>query len=276
MLLSVRLSIVTVLVSVVLVLAGLWVGGNVNLLPIDASTNAPVYDELFRVLFSIGTMLFLGVVGLLVYSLIRYRRVDGDMGDGAAIEGNMPLEIVWTAIPAVVVLFVGLYSYNIYDRMGGMTPLVDHSSMHAMADMADGMPATDERVWGGISAAPGATPAVSVEVTAMQFAFIFRYPDRNIISGELHVPEGQLVELRMKANDVIHAFWVPQFRLKQDIIPGQPTVLTFTPSRAGTYPIICAELCGPYHGGMRSSVVVHERDAFDEWIAKNTPPAVAS
>ena len=106
--LSVRLSIVTVVVSVVLVLTGLWVGGNVNLLPIDASTNAPVYDELFRVLFSIGTMLFLGVVGLLGYSLIRYRRVEGDLGDGAAIEGNLPLEIVWTAIPAVVVLFVGL------------------------------------------------------------------------------------------------------------------------------------------------------------------------
>ncbi|MEY3758007.1 MAG: hypothetical protein RLZZ263_1161 [Cyanobacteriota bacterium] len=270
---SVRLSVLTVLLSVVLVLAGLWVGSNVNLLPIDASANAPVYDELFRVLFSIGTMLFLGVVGLLTYSLIRYRRVDGDMGDGAAIEGNLPLEIVWTAIPAVVVLFVGLYSYNIYERMGGMTPLVDHSSMHAMAEMGSD---TEGKVWGGISTTPGATAAVSVDVTAMQFAFIFRYPASNIISGELHVPEGEVVELRMQANDVIHAFWVPQFRLKQDIIPGQPTVLTFTPSRAGTYPIICAELCGPYHGGMRSSVVVHERDAFDEWIAKNTPPAVAS
>ena len=134
----------------------------------------------------------------------------------------------------------------------------------------------DNQVWGGISATPGATPAVSVDVTAMQFAFIFRYPNSNIISGELHVPEGELVELRMQANDVIHAFWVPQFRLKQDIIPGQPTVLTFTPSRAGTYPIICAELCGPYHGGMRSSVVVHERDAFDDWLAQNTPPAVES
>ncbi len=279
--LSVRLSIVTVVVSVVLVLTGLWVGGNVNLLPIDASTNAPVYDELFRVLFSIGTMLFLGVVGLLGYSLIRYRRVEGDLGDGAAIEGNLPLEIVWTAIPAVVVLFVGLYSYNIYDRMGGMAPLVDHTSMHQagmhdMAGMQDMAGMHDNQVWGGISATPGATPAVSVDVTAMQFAFIFRYPNSNIISGELHVPEGELVELRMQANDVIHAFWVPQFRLKQDIIPGQPTVLTFTPSRAGTYPIICAELCGPYHGGMRSSVVVHERDAFDDWLAKNTPPAVES
>ena len=275
--LSVRLAVVTVLIAGALVLAGLWVGANVDLLPVQASLNAPVYDELFQVLFSIGTMLFLGVVGLLIYSLVRFRRREGDLSDGAAIEGNLPLELVWTAIPAVVVLFVGLYSYNIFDRMGGMVPLADHSAMHAMAstEMA-GMEAPSQQVWGGISATAGVTPAVSVEVTAMQFAFIFRYPDSNIISGELHVPEGELVELRMKANDVIHAFWVPQFRLKQDIIPGQPTVLAFTPNRPGTYPIVCAELCGPYHGGMRTSVVVHERDAFDQWLAQNTPPPVAT
>ena len=85
------------------------------------------------------------------------------------------------------------------------------------------------------------------------------------------MPTGQQVELRMEARDVIHAFWVPQFRLKQDVIPGQPTVLSFTATRAGTYPIICAELCGPYHGGMRSNVVVHEPDAYDTWLQQNTP-----
>ena len=84
-------------------------------------------------------------------------------------------------------------------------------------------------------------------------------------------PNGQPVELRMKANDVIHAFWVPPSDLKQDVIPGQPTVLTFTPTKAGSYPIICAELCGPYHGGMRSTVVVHEPDAYEAWFQKNSP-----
>ena len=125
-------SILTLLAGMALVLTGLWVGQNVNLLPVDASANAPVYDELFRVLFSIGTILFIGIVGLIVYSLVRFRRRAGETGDGAAIEGNLPLEILWTAIPAVVVLFVGIYSYDIYDRMGGMTPLNDHS-MHSMA-----------------------------------------------------------------------------------------------------------------------------------------------
>ncbi|KAF0653218.1 cytochrome c oxidase subunit 2 [Cyanobium sp. Copco_Reservoir_LC18] len=280
-------SLVTLLVGMALVLTGLWVGTNVNLLPLDASANAPVYDSLFRVLFSIGTILFLGIVGLVVFSLVRFRRRSGDHTDGLAIEGNLLLEIVWTAIPAVVVLFVGIYSYDIYERMGGMSSLNDHSAMHRMPAMetmeasvtaADpALAATDPlkapRVWGGIGTAAGETNVLPVEVTAMQFAFIFHYPEGDIISGELHVPNGRPVELRMKANDVIHAFWVPQFRLKQDVIPGQPTVLTFTPTKAGSYPIICAELCGPYHGGMRSTVVVHEPDAYDAWLQKNSPVA---
>ena len=260
-------AILTLLAGMALVLTGLWVGQNVNVLPADASANAPVYDELFKVLFSIGTILFVGIVGLILYSLVRFRRRAGETGDGAAIEGNLPLEILWTAIPAVVVLFVGIYSYDIYDRMGGMTPLNDHS-MH-------GMQHSDERTWGGISpvalGGDGANAPLSVDVTAMQFAFIFHYPDSDITSGELHVPLGQPVALQMKALDVIHAFWVPQFRLKQDVIPGQPTLLSFTPTRAGQYPIVCAELCGPYHGGMRSTVIVEEPESFAAWVAKNSP-----
>jgi cytochrome c oxidase subunit 2 len=264
-------AILTLLAGMALVLTGLWIGQNVNLLPVQASVNAPVYDELFKVLFSIGAILFIGIVGLIVYSLVRFRRRVGDSGDGAAIEGNLPLEILWTAIPAVVVLFVGIYSYDIYDRMGGMTPLNDHS-MHSMQT-------SEQRTWGGISPVAlegnGAIAPLPVDVTAMQFAFIFHYPDSDITSGELHVPVGQPVALQMKALDVIHAFWVPQFRLKQDVIPGQPTLLSFTPTRAGQYPIVCAELCGPYHGGMRSNVIVEEPETFAAWVAKNSPAAPA-
>ncbi len=304
-------AILTLVVGMALVLTGLWVGQNVNLLPVAASSNAPLYDELFKVLFSIGTILFVGIFGLLMFSLIRFRRRDGEKGDGTAVEGNLQLEIFWTAIPAIVVLFVGLYSYDIYDRMGGMIPLSDPHAMHgAMAqDLAstalntsstamDGMntamamegmnpgaiqasvasePGPGERVWGGIgSPLNSSADVLPVEVTALQFAFLFHYPQGDITSGELHVQAGQRVELRMEARDVIHAFWVPQFRLKQDVIPGQPTLLTFTPTRAGQYPIICAELCGPYHGGMRSTVVVHEPDDFASWLDKNSTAMVAT
>ncbi|MFM7456107.1 MAG: cytochrome c oxidase subunit II transmembrane domain-containing protein, partial [Vulcanococcus sp.] len=195
-------SLVTLLVGMALVLSGLWVGYNVNLLPLDASANAPVYDSLFRVLFSIGTILFLGIVGLVVFSLIRFRRRSGDLTDGLAIEGNLLLEIVWTAIPAIVVLFVVIYSYDIYERMGGMSSLNDHSAMHRMpaletieasvttADPApEGMaPVKAPRVWGGIGTTAGEANVLPVEVTAMQFAFIFHYPEGDITSGELHVP----------------------------------------------------------------------------------------
>ena len=254
----------------VLVLGGMWIGQNINLLPIDASVNAPIYDELFQVLFTIGAILFIGIIGLLVFSLVRFRRRPGQLGDGIAIEGNLPLEIFWTAVPAVVVLFVGLYSYDIYDRMGGMVPLAhDHSAAMTEAGMAE------ERIWGGISSGTvdaGVVDALPIEVTAMQFAFLFHYPDGDITAGELHVPAGRPVTLRLEAKDVIHAFWVPEFRLKQDVIPGQPTQLSFTPTRPGRYPIVCAELCGPYHGGMRSTVVVDEPDAWDTWFSSNAKP----
>ncbi|MFM8605748.1 MAG: cytochrome c oxidase subunit II [Cyanobium sp.] len=278
-------ALITLLAGMALVLAGLWVGNNIQLLPLDASTNAPIYDDLFKVLLIIGTILLLGIVGLLVFSLIRFRRREGDVGDGPAIEGNLQLEIVWTAIPAIVVLFVGIYSYDIYERMGGMAPLNDHSAMHAMSadgvmeamDHGSTMQASDEpRIWGGIGAGGSEPGTLPVEVTAMQFAFIFHYPEGDITSGELHIPTNRRVELRMKANDVIHAFWVPQFRLKQDVIPGQPTLLSFTATRPGSYPIVCAELCGPYHGGMRSTVVVHEADDFQAWLEKNRPATVAA
>ncbi len=267
-------AILTLITGMALVLMGLWIGQNVNLLPVDASANAPVYDELFKVLFSIGTILFVGIVGLILYSLVKFRRKPGESGDGEAVEGNLPLEILWTAIPAVVVLFVGIYSYDIYDRMGGMAPLNDHS-MHAMHSDA-----AEERTWGGISPvsleSDDALAPLPIDVTAMQFAFIFHYPGAEITSGELHVPMGQPVALRMKANDVIHAFWVPDFRLKQDVIPGQPTLLSFTATRAGRYPIVCAELCGPYHGGMRSTVIVDEPETFEAWVNQNSPIASAA
>ncbi|MCP9926478.1 cytochrome c oxidase subunit II [Cyanobium sp. CH-040] len=293
---QIRTAITAALATTALVGTGLLVGSRVSLLPVAASTNAPPYDSLFQVLFSIGTILFLGILIVLLYSLIRFRRRPGDVAEGLPIEGNLPLEIVWTAIPAVVILFVGIYSYDIYDRMGGMASL-DHGGMHHGAMDLSGMdqvqpastpPSSGERIWGGIGstqayldqtgdgrAVATAVPPLPVEVTAMQFAFIFHYPDSAITSGELHVPVGQPVQLRMQARDVIHAFWVPEFRLKQDVIPGQPTVLSLTATRPGTYPVICAELCGPYHGGMRTSVVVHEPEDFLAWVTQNAPQVSA-
>ena len=148
--------------------------------------------------------------------------------------------------------------------MGGMEPLGNHN--HSMK--------AQKIVWGGIgssgsSQTSSTKTSLPVELTAMQFAFIFHYPQGDIISGELHVPVGKPINLTMESKDVIHAFWVPEFRLKQDVIPGQPTVLNFIPTKTGRYPIICAELCGPYHGGMRATVVVEETEDYQQWFNQN-------
>jgi len=245
-----------------------WIGFNVNLLPAEASINAPIYDELFKILFIIGLIIFIGMTIAVIYSLFKFRKRNDQIGDGIALEGNLSLEIVWTIIPSIIVLLIGLYSYNIYDRMGGMKELNHNHEM---------MSSNTEKIWAGISQTSDNELAInnlSIEVSAMQFAFLFNYPKGNFISGELHVPVDQKVSMKMESKDVIHAFWVPEFRIKQDIIPGQPTILNFTPTKVGKYPIICAELCGPYHGGMRASIIVEEESDYNEWFNKNKKPEV--
>ena len=245
-----------------------WIGFNVNLLPVEASINAPIYDELFKILFIIGLIIFIGMTIAVIYSLFKFKRREGEIGDGIALEGNLSLEIIWTLIPSIIVLIIGIYSYNIYDRMGGMKEL-NHS--HEM------MSSNTEKIWAGISQSSNndiANNNLSVEVSAMQFAFLFNYPKGDFISGELHVPVDHKVSMKMESKDVIHAFWVPEFRIKQDIIPGQPTILNFTPTKVGKYPIICAELCGPYHGGMRASIIVEEESDYKDWFNKNTKTEV--
>ena len=239
-----------------------WIGFNINLLPEEASINAPIYDELFRILFIIGLILFLGMTILVIYSLFKFRKKSGEIGDGIALEGDLKLEIIWTIIPSIIVLIVGLYSYNIYDRMGGMNELNNH---HQIKNLKS------EKIWAGINQVSNTngTNNPLVEVSAMQFAFLFNYPKGDFISGELHVPVDKTVSIKMESKDVIHAFWIPEFRIKQDVIPGQPTILNFTPTKVGKYPIICAELCGPYHGGMRASIVVEDPSDYEEWFNQN-------
>lgn len=252
------------LILIISIIIGIsfWIGFNVNLLPEEASINAPIYDELFKILFIIGLILFIGMTALVIYSLFKFRKKEGELGDGIALEGNLSLEIIWTVIPSIIVLFVGIYSYNIYDRMGGMNELNhDHSVMGN----------NSEKIWAGISQSNNNLSLIdtNIEVSAMQFAFLFNYPKGDFISGELHVPVNKEISVKMESKDVIHAFWIPEFRIKQDIIPGQPTVLNFTPTKVGKYPIICAELCGPYHGGMRASIIVEEQSDYEDWFNQN-------
>jgi cytochrome c oxidase subunit II len=270
-------AIWTLLIGIVLTLASLWYGQNHGLLPVAASDEAPLVDGLFNTMMTVSTGIFLIVEGILIYAVVRYRRRAGDNEDGPAIEGNVPLEILWTAIPAIIVIGISLYSFDVYNNMGGFDPHSAHAA--PMMENAMNMPkkamaatliSTEASEQGSQldknSDAVSKPAELTINVSGMQYAWLFTYPDNDVTTGELHLPIGKTVEINMTATDVIHAFWIPEFRVKQDAIPGRETHLRFTPRKAGDYDLICAELCGPYHGVMKSQVVVETQEAFDSWM----------
>lgn len=274
-------NITTLIAGIVLTLVSLWYGQNHNLLPEAVSEEAPLVDGLFNMMMTIATGLFLIVQCVLIYSLFKFRKRPNDPTDGPPIHGNVPLEILWTAIPAVIILIVGVYSFEVYNSMGGLDPMAAHGTMahHSkmsgaaiaatLPDNTNPNPNPPTKIALGVGASPeeqGQTPDLNINVTGLQFAWLFNYPDTGVTAGELHVPVGREVKLNISANDVIHAFWVPEFRLKQDAIPGRETQLRFTPKKPGTYPVICAELCGSYHGAMKTQVIVETPEEFDTWI----------
>jgi cytochrome c oxidase subunit 2 len=233
-----RTILLIVLLGILLVGAGLWAGSNVNFMPIAASTRAREVDQLARVMFGIATVVFLLVEGALIYAVIRFRRRGDQDGEGAAYHGNNMLELVWTAIPAVVVVFLGIYAYRVLAAIE--------------------KPADDELV---------------VEVVARQFIWEFRYPEYGKTSLELHLPVDQPVRFEITSADVIHSFWIPEFRAKRDATPGQIAELRVTPTRLGTYPIRCAELCGAGHAAMTSQVIVESAADFQAWVSGAPRPA---
>ena len=281
-------SVITLLIGVVITVVSLWYGQNHGLMPVAASADAEKVDGIFNYMMTIATGLFLLVEGVLVYCLIRFRRRKDDQTDGPPIEGNVPLEILWTAIPTVIVFTLAVYSFEVYNNLGGLDPTISrdnagqqmaHNHMGHMGSMGNMVAmAGDGDVALGIgldSEEQGVNPLM-VDVKGIQYAWIFTYPETGIISGELHAPIDRPVQLNMEAGDVIHAFWIPQLRLKQDVIPGRGSTLVFNASTPGQYPVICAELCGAYHGGMKSVFYAHTPEEYDDWVAANAPAPTES
>lgn len=274
-------NVITLILGIALTLISLWYGQHHGLMPVAASKDASDIDGIFNLMMTIATGLFLLVEGILIYSIIRFRRRKGDQTDGPSVEGNVPLEILWTAIPTVIVFVLAIYSFEIYNNLGGLDPATSRDILPEIAE-AETIAAKPAKVALashhshlalGIGPDYGANsdkPPLVVEVKGIQYAWIFTYPETGIISGELHIPKDRPVQLKMTAGDVIHAFWVPQLRLKQDVIPGRESILAFTANREGSYPVICAELCGAYHGGMKSSLHVENPEDYDKWVQENT------
>ncbi len=203
-------------------------------LPVQASREAGRIDFVFWFVIAICIALFAVVAAVIIYAVLRFRARPDDLEDGPPIHGHTGLEITWTAIPFVLVTAIAIVSAIVLSRNDAQ-----------------------------------ASNTLHVDVTAQQFEWSFSYPDaNNATSPYLVLPDNRSVELDMRALDVLHAFFVPQFRINEDLVPGLVTHIHVTPDRVGTYPLICNELCGLGHSTMRSQVVVLPAPQFDKWLAQ--------
>lgn len=206
---------------------------SVDFLPSLASREGAPIDGLLRLLFSIAAAIAVLVIFLLGYSVVAFRRQPGDLADGRPVCGNAKLELLWTLVPLAIVVAVGVYG---------------------------------QVVWWDITGNAAAREQMVVEVTAFQFGWQFRYAGSGVTSNELVLPRGAPVLLRLSSRDVIHSFWVREFRVKMDAVPGMETHLGVTPTAVGEYEVWCAELCGLAHAYMRARVRVVEPGEFTAWL----------
>ena len=230
--------IVGVLIALVTPLIYLGIAAN-NVMPVQASAQALPVDRMWNMDAAAMAFLFALIMVPLVYSLFVFRRRKGETGDAEHMEGNSQLEITWTVIPLIVVtVFAYLGAYTL-----GETRIPSPN-------------------------------AIEIKVTAVQWDWIFEYP-QGFTTNELHLPVNQQVVLRMESLDVIHSFWVPEFRLKQDVLPGRVTEYRVTPILVGTYKVRCAEMCGASHSYMERLVLVSPGAEYEAWVTEQAAAAAA-
>lgn len=190
-------------------------------------------DAVFLFILAIAGFFFVLTQGLLIYFAIRYRRKKGDDPSNTPyITGNLALEVVWVVIPSL--LLVAIFAYGLFVFIKMRTPL------------------------------PGAT---EIQVVASQFNWTFKYQDGRTSANELRLALGQPVKLIMTSKDVIHSLFIPDYRQKQDLLPGRYTYLWLLPKKTGTYDIYCAEYCGKGHSTMRAVLIVMPLVEYDNWVA---------
>ncbi len=257
-----------VVVAIALGLVSFWVGQqSYGWLPPQASAESELVDNLFSFLVTLGSFIFLGVAVAVLYTVLVHRVGRYDMSDGPPIEGNVTLEVVWTVIPVLLVVWIAVYSYQTYERMAVHGPM-ELVHLHNPMGMEPAYAATLED---GEVVEP-------IEVHSRQWAWEFRYPEQNVTSAELHLPVDQRVRLALQSEDVIHGFYIPAFRLKQDIIPGKTIDFEFTPIREGTYRLRDSQYSGTYFAAMQTDVVVQSPAEYQQWLAQaaSQPPQTSA
>jgi cytochrome c oxidase subunit 2 len=200
-------------------------------LPDQATEEADWIDFVFWFTTVICILIFALVASVSIYSVFKFRVRPDDDSDGPPIHGHTGLEIAWTAIPAGLVTAIAVVS---------------------TVALAQNQSVPEDHM--------------TVEVTARQFAWRFKYPQYGgIESGTLYLPKGRTTQLELTALDVIHSFWVPEFRQKQDAVPGEVTRVALTPTKTGRFSVVCTELCGLGHPLMRTRALVLEEAEFERW-----------
>jgi cytochrome c oxidase subunit 2 len=223
-------------------LLGLLAASSSGFLPERASSVAEGVDHLFAFIFWLSAFFLALIVGLTILFVVRYRVRAARPGPEASPAHSTRLEIFWSAVPLVLVMVIFAASTKVYLTMTGQEP--------------------------------GADP-VQVKVTARKWSWWFDHPGGKG-SKELHLVAGRPAELLLSSTDVIHSLYVPQFRLKQDAVPGRYTKMVLTPITAGTFPIVCAEFCGTNHSQMNATAVVHpDQASFDAWAKEGLEPALS-
>jgi len=251
----------------VILLISRWVGQQAySWMPAQGTAEAKQVDEIFSFLASIGTFVFLGITGVIVYSIITCRAPKGDWSHGHPARGSVKVEILWIVLPTILVLWLSFKNLSIYQQLNiqGLPPVVMHMHMVESADAAT--VSNDSKPVGE-----------GIDVFAKQWAWSFRYPG-NVTSTELHLPVNQPVSLALHAQDVLHGFYVPEFRLKQDMVPGRTITLTLTPERVGQYRLHDSQFSGTYFALMEANVYVESRQAYSQWLAQaaSREPTIAS
>lgn len=226
--------IVAVLVAISTVLVNLLLHA-IGLLPPEASSQALIIDRLFNLHFLVISFLFSLITVFLVYSMVVFRKKPGEPAEGRFFKGNSRLEVVWTLIPLATVLYFSYLGSKSLAEVRRVDP-----------------------------------QALEVKVTAGQWYWSFEYPDTGIISKSLTVPVNRQILLKMTSKDVIHSFWVPEWRVKQDVLPGANLVkeLRVTPTQLGKFTVMCSELCGGAHAYMNAPVEVLSQKDYDAWVAQ--------
>src|SRR3954453_19196291 len=220
---------------------GIAIGLAIDWFPPAATTKSGEIDTLWDVLVIVSVPIFVLVMTVALYSVWRWRARPGDKSDGEPIHGNAKLEVFWVTIPTIIVAALAAYAWIVLDDVEAKK-----------------------------------SGEMQVDVYGQQFAWRFTYPQaggKAITSNQLYLPKDRPVHFKIHSDDVIHSFWVPEFRLKQDAVPGLTTQVRLTPNRIGTYRVVCTELCGLGHATMRAPVHVVSEQDFPGWLRKKQTQA---